>query len=93
VTVTEVSTEAPTRVRKRPVVVETMLYDGTNAAAIVAWAGVAARSLLGELVITTFEGDHVVQVGDYVMRGTRGEFYPIKPQVFADVYELAGERT
>ena len=88
---TGVSTKAPVRVRKRPVVVEAFHYDGTNAAAIAAWAGAAGRYRRGELIITTFEGDHVAEPGDYVMRGTRGEFYPIKPQVFADVYEPAGK--
>jgi len=84
---------APLRVRKRPVVVEAFRYDGTNSDAIVAWAGAAGRTdLRGRLIITTFEGDHIAEPGDYVMRGTRGEFYPIKPQVFADVYEPAGDR-
>ena len=80
----------PTRVRKRPVVVEAFHYDGTNAPEIVAWAGPAASYREGELVISTLEGDHVAEVGDYVMRGTRGEFYPIRPQVFGDVYEVDG---
>lgn len=86
-------THRPVRVRKRPVEVEAFHYDGTAtcAHAIVAWAGPAARYVLGELIITTFEGDHTAQPGDTVMRGTRGEFYPIKPTVYADVYELVGE--
>lgn len=85
----------PVWVRKKPVVVEAFRYDGTDASAvaIVAWAGAAARYRSRELIITTFEGDHVAQPGDYVICGTRGEYYPIKPQVYADVYELveAGE--
>jgi len=93
VTVTEVSTETPTRVRKRPVVVEAVNYDGTNAAVIVSWAGAAARFVLGELIITTLEGDHLVSVGDYVICGVAGEFYPVKPHIFEATYELAGERT
>lgn len=86
-------TYGPVEVRKKPVVVDSFRYDGTPtcAYAIVTWAGPAARYVLGELIITTFEGDHAAQPGDYVMRGTRGEFYPIKPQVYADVYEPAGE--
>lgn len=82
----------PIRVRKRPVVVEAFPYDGTNGDDIVTWAQPAATvDLAGDLVITTFEGNHVAAPGDIVMRGTRGEFYPIKPQVYADVYEPAGE--
>ena len=29
-----------------------------------------------------------VSVGDYIIRGLRGEYYPCKPDVFAKKYEL-----
>jgi hypothetical protein len=84
-------THCPAWVRKRPVVVEAFHFDGTKkcARAIVAWAGAAARYVAGELVITTLDGDHVACTGEYVICGTRGEYYPIQPAVYADVYEPA----
>jgi len=83
----------PMRVRKRPLEVDAYPYDGTNAIDIAHWAGNNAYiTLRGDLIIRTYEGDHKAEPGDYVMRGTRGEFYPIKPQIYADVYEPAGER-
>jgi len=83
----------PTQVRKRPLVVDAYRYDGDNAVDIAHWAGQpnAYITLRGDLVIRTFEGDHKAEPGDYVMRGTRGEFYPIKPEVYDDVYEPVGE--
>jgi hypothetical protein len=86
------ATARPLAVRKLPVVVEAMLYDGTNADAIVAWAGAATCYREGELVITTLEGDHIANMGDYVIRGVAGEFYPVKPRIFEATYEPAGER-
>ncbi len=39
------------------------------------------------LIIQTLEGDMKAQIGDWIIKGTRGEFYPCKPDVFAVKYE------
>ena len=39
------------------------------------------------LVIPTEEGEHRAMVGDYIIRGVQGEFYPCKPDIFAATYE------
>lgn len=46
------------------------------------------------LIVGTLEGPMPAAIGDRLVRGTRGEVYPIKPEPFADKYELveAGER-
>lgn len=41
----------------------------------------------GELMIRTLEGDMRAAVGDYVIRGVQGEFYPCKPDIFEATYE------
>lgn len=41
-----------------------------------------------ELAIGTLEGRMKVSVGDYVIRGVNGEFYPCKPDIFEKTYEL-----
>ena len=40
------------------------------------------------LVIPTLEGDMEASIGDYIIKGLRGEFYPCKPDVFEKKYEL-----
>ena len=40
-----------------------------------------------ELVIVTLEGEMTVSAGDYVIQGVQGEFYPCKPDIFAETYE------
>lgn len=40
------------------------------------------------LLIDTLEGTMAASVGDYIIRGLRGEFYPCKPDVFKKKYEL-----
>jgi len=39
------------------------------------------------LTIRTLEGDMRADLGDYVIRGVAGEFYPCKPAVFEATYE------
>lgn len=40
-----------------------------------------------ELFIDTLEGTHHVSVGDYVVKGIKGELYPCKPDIFEDIFE------
>ena len=35
----------------------------------------------------TLEGVHHASVGDYIIKGVKGEFYPCKPDIFANTYE------
>jgi len=41
------------------------------------------------LKIHTLEGKMNANVGDYVIRGVQGEFYPCKPDIFEKTYEEA----
>lgn len=39
------------------------------------------------LIIKTLEGEIKANDGDYIIRGTNGEFYPCKPYIFEKSYE------
>jgi len=39
------------------------------------------------IVIQTLEGDMTATLGDYIIRGVAGEFYPCKPHIFEATYE------
>jgi hypothetical protein len=41
----------------------------------------------GGLVIKTLEGEHIASIGDYIIKGVAGEFYPCKPEIFEQTYE------
>ena len=41
-----------------------------------------------KLVIETLEGTMAGDIGDYVIKGVNGEFYPCKPDIFEKTYEL-----
>ena len=39
------------------------------------------------MTIKTLEGDMTANVGDYIIKGVKGEFYPCKPDIFEQTYE------
>ncbi|WP_270350592.1 hypothetical protein [Ligilactobacillus ruminis] len=41
------------------------------------------------LKIETLEGLMIATEGDYIIKGVQGEFYPCKPDIFAETYEEA----
>ena len=41
-----------------------------------------------DALVKTLEGDMRAEIGDYIIRGLRGEYYPCKPDVFHKKYEL-----
>jgi len=40
-----------------------------------------------ELVIPTLEGNMTAKLGDWIIKGVNGEFYPCKPDIFKKTYE------
>ena len=55
-----------------------------------AWkAGKGAPSVYME--IKTLEGNHKCSIGDYIIKGVQGEFYPCKPDIFKQTYEQVEE--
>lgn len=49
-------------------------------------SGVSISAESGNIVIATLEGEMVVQNGDWVIQGVKGEFYPCKPDIFHATY-------
>ena len=41
----------------------------------------------GGLIIKTLEGEHIATIGDYIIKGVKGEYYPCKEDVFNLTYE------
>jgi hypothetical protein len=79
--------------RKKPVVIEAVRWDGEHKTLKapelegLRWKGVESSD--HSLIIETLEGDHKAMVGDYIIKGVKGEFYPCKPDIFAATYESA----
>lgn len=78
------------RYRKKPVVIEAVQYDGTDES--VDWlypqlvSGEIGRNAQG-LYIKILEGVMKADIGDYIIKGVNGEFYPCKADIFNMTYE------
>jgi len=76
--------------RKKPVVIEAIQYDGINFNAIKEFVNNATTlktTVTRQLVIRTLEGPMTAQMGDWIIKGINGEFYPCKPDIFEKTYE------
>ena len=63
---------------------DSLEYDVMDAA----WE-VGKGPVIVNVRIQTLEGIHHASVGDFIIKGIRGEFYPCKPDIFAKTYESA----
>lgn len=81
----------PKQYRKKPVVIEAILWDGQQetAAAIQQWSERKVEFGNDILVIHTLEGEMKATIGDYIIKGVQGETYPCKPDIFQQTYEEA----
>ncbi|WP_369350559.1 hypothetical protein AB6M97_08780 [Streptococcus hillyeri] len=75
--------------RKKPVVIEAVRFIGSNYEEIREFIGKNTLCSDLSIVIPTLEGEIVAQKGDYIIKGVQGEFYPCKPDIFAETYEVA----
>ena len=77
--------------RKKPVVIEAVQWIGgleSYEEVCQLMTGVLADPMgNGRLSIPTLGGDVVASLDDWIIKGTQGEFYPCKPDIFETVYE------
>ena len=84
--------------RKKPVTIEArqLIDDLRNHTSIAAWIESNGGHVLVPpadpcLFIDTLEGRVRAPIGDWIIRGVQGEFYPCKPDIFEATYESVPE--
>jgi len=81
--------------RKKPVVIEAIKWDGNNLDKIRTFTypsepletSNAISATPRFLEIVTLEGRMRANIGDWIIRGVKGEYYPCKPDIFEAIYE------
>ena len=85
--------------RKKPVVIDAIKWTGKNLLEIIRFTGQNASAMdykwedYEQLVkdkglkIFTLEGSHMASVGDFIIKGVQGEYYPCKPDIFKQTYD------
>ena len=84
------------RYRKKPVEVEAIQLKANNAGEVLTFCNengniVASSEDCGAISIKTLEGTMLASIGDYVIKGVKGEFYPCKPDIFEATYDRVEE--
>ena len=85
--------------RKKPVVIEAVQWTGKNLIEVIKFTGQHASATRFKweeyedlvasdgLKIFTLEGKMSANVGDWIIKGVKGECYPCKPDIFEITYE------
>jgi len=88
--------------RKRPVEIEAVKWTGLNHREMFDFLEgkpnsyptasgenfrIAHNLVGGGLIIKTLEGELMASIGDWIIEGINGEFYPCKPDIFEKTYE------
>lgn len=78
--------------RKKPVVIEAKQFMGSKISfdEIRGWVGgkfYYDYQNTPRVFIKTLEGDMGVLQDDWIIKGIKGEFYPVKPDIFEATYE------
>jgi len=75
--------------RKKPIVIEAIQWDGQEHAFFkdIKHAIYLENEARPTLAIETLEGDMWADVGDWIIKGIDGEFYPVKDSIFKKTYE------
>jgi len=88
---------------KKPVTIEAIEWNGENLKEVIEFTGLheSAYKWTWEeyedvvknegLKIFTLEGTMMASVGDYIIKGVKGEFYPCKPDIFIATYDAVEE--
>ena len=91
------------RFTKKPVTIEAIQWTGKNLREVItftdglpdtrshhagmAWEAYADLVARDGLMIYTLEGKMLANVGDWIIRGVKGEMYPCKDEIFRLTYE------
>ena len=82
--------------RKKPVVIEAVQWSGNNLNEILDFMKDKQPNYYEDdeqklLTIQTLEGNMIASDGDYIIKGVQGEFYPCKPDIFKQTYEVVAK--
>jgi hypothetical protein len=82
---------------KKPVTIEARLITESSLKDIALWCDgyTDMNDLTAEITIKipTLEGTMTAHVGDYIIEGVKGEFYPCRADIFVETYDtVAAER-
>lgn len=93
--------------KKKPVIIDAIQVSASNFDRICDFMGCTPEQYLNPMFdidefgdsrdpylgvyVETLEGKMLANIGDMIIKGVNGEFYPCKPDIFAKTYEKVEE--
>lgn len=89
--------------RKKPIIIEAIQWNENNLEEVMKFIGSEFKydenteyatnkfvyfKFTKRLLLHTLEGTMEVSKNDYIIKGVKGEFYPCKPDIFEQTYEV-----
>ncbi len=85
--------------KKKPVIIEAYQFDGTYIGMeqikslfpklkTLSVEYHIERNTVHNWKIGTLEGGHIVSTNDWIIQGIKGEYYPCKPDIFVQTYDM-----
>ncbi len=80
--------------RKKPVVIEAVEFTDESFEECVRFLGHSVDLDVRKeaIIIQTLEGPLNASLGDWIIKGVKGEFYPCKPDIFEQTYDKVEEK-
>ena len=81
---------------KKPIVIEAVQFNGYNFGEVYDWVyntniyldrKYSKECYKENFLVKTLEGDMNASIGDFIIKGVNGEFYPCKPDIFEKTYQ------
>lgn len=79
--------------KKKPIPVEARQFTAAAALPVADWCLGHLAYQENEavyLIVPTLEGPMKANLGDWIIRGVQGEFYPCKESIFKETYDQVG---
>lgn len=78
--------------KKKPIIIEAIQFEDTaericELSEFMGGTHINYEDINPYIPIETLEGTMRASVGDYIIKGVNGEFYPCKPDIFEKTYE------
>ena len=73
--------------RRKPTFTTAIQFDGTNASDVMKFCARHLIDVGNKIIFEAPDGQHIIEPGDFIVKGVANEFYPVKEDIFWKTYE------
>lgn len=73
--------------RRKPTFTTAIQFDGTNASDVMKFCARHLIEVRNKIIFEAPDGQHIIEPGDFIVKGVANEFYPVKEHIFWKTYE------